>query len=105
MQQGYLRHIGFGPDVSCLVLFCAALLRCPLAQHCIGFGFSHSSMFRPGPEPPHQPNLLLFLVLLLCPALPVVDGLFSPPYGLLSVMVVCLLEQQTSFVPSLPPSN
>lgn len=75
MQQGYLRHIGFGPMRAawCFALRCAALL-----LSIIGFGFSHSSIFHSGPEPLRLPILPLSpLVPLLCSALLVVDALGS----------------------------
>lgn len=40
-------------------LLCAALRCAALSLSIIGFGFSHSSILRSGPEPPHLPNLPL----------------------------------------------
>lgn len=105
MQQGYLRHIGFWPDASCLVL-CAAL-RCvalPSRSALLGLDF---------PTRPSSAPVLNHLTsksasssssrcsVQLFPR----STLLAPPYSLLSVMIAGLLEQQTSFVPSLPPSN
>lgn len=40
-------------------LVCAALRCAALSLSIIGFGFSHSSILRSGPEPPHLPSLPL----------------------------------------------
>lgn len=103
MLQGYLRHIGFWPDASCLVLFCAAL-RCPLAQHYWVWIFPLVHL--PLRSRTTSPTKLDSFSSSCCSIQPFPwSTVFAPPCSFLPVMVVCFVEQQTSFVPSLPPSN
>lgn len=56
-SKGTSGTLAFGPMRAAWVL-CSAL-RCAcaaLSLIIIGFGFSHSSILRPGPEPPHLPS-------------------------------------------------
>lgn len=103
MQQGYLRHIGFWPDASCLVL-CSALRCAALLSRSALLGLDFPTRPSSAPVLNHLTFqvCLFLLVLLLCSALPVVDPLGSSLQSSLSHG--CRLARAANLLRSVPAS-